>query len=86
VVTIRRLKNKSAEAVIEGFKDVHQSMFYDFKAITSDNGTEFAGHEEVAKITGADFYFAKPYSSSIVRHGYPFRSREGRKCRSSLVI
>ena len=63
VVTIRRLKSKSAEAVIEGFKDVHQSTFYDFKTITSDNGTEFAGHEEIAKITGADFYFAKPYSS-----------------------
>ena len=63
VVTIRRLKSKSAEAVIEGFKDVHQSTFYDFKTITSDNGTEFAGHEEIAQITGADFYFAKPYSS-----------------------
>ena len=31
--------------------------------ITADNGTEFAGHEEIAKITGADFYFAKLYSS-----------------------
>ena len=63
VVTIRRIKSKSAEAVIEGFKDVHQSTFYDFKTITADNGTEFAGHQEVAKITNADFYFAKPYSS-----------------------
>jgi len=62
VVTIRRLKSKSAEAVIEGFKDVHQSTFYEFKTITADNGTEFAGHEEVAKITNADVYFAKPYS------------------------
>ncbi|MFA0057695.1 IS30 family transposase [Vibrio echinoideorum] len=63
VVTIRRIKSKSAEAVIEGFKDVHQSTFYEFKTITADNGTEFAGHQEVAKITNADFYFAKPYSS-----------------------
>ena len=63
VVTIRRLKSKSAEAVIEGFKNVHQSTFYEFKTITADNGTEFAGHEEITKITGADFYFAKPYSS-----------------------
>nr|AKN36505.1 Mobile element protein [Vibrio tasmaniensis] len=63
VVTIRRIKSKSAEAVIEGFKDVHQSTFYEFKTITADNGTEFAGHQEVAKITEADFYFAKPYSS-----------------------
>ena len=63
VVTIRRIKNKSAEAVIEGFKDVHRSTFYEFKTITADNGTEFAGHQEVAAITNADFYFAKPYSS-----------------------
>lgn len=63
VVTIRRIKSKSAEAVIEGFKDVHQSTFYEFKTITADNGTEFAGHQEVAAITKADFYFAKPYSS-----------------------
>ncbi|MBU2897298.1 IS30 family transposase [Vibrio hepatarius] len=63
VVTIRRLKSKSADAVIEGFKEVHGSTFYEFKTITADNGTEFAGHEEIVKITGADFYFAKPYSS-----------------------
>ncbi|MEZ9362937.1 IS30 family transposase [Vibrio cyclitrophicus] len=63
VVTIRRIKSKPAEVVIEGFKDVHQSTFYEFKTITADNGTEFAGHQEVAAITKADFYFAKPYSS-----------------------
>ena len=63
VVTIRRLKSKSAEAVIEGFQDVHDSTFYEFKTITADNGTEFAGHEKISQLTGADFYFAKPYSS-----------------------
>jgi IS30 family transposase len=31
--------------------------------ITSDNGREFAGHEEIAKRLKADFYFAHPYSS-----------------------
>ncbi len=30
----------------------------------SDNDTEFAGHEEVAKIINADFYFCRPYWSS----------------------
>jgi transposase, IS30 family len=29
--------------------------------ITSDNGKEFAGHEEIAAALGIDFYFAKPY-------------------------
>ncbi|QNR81923.1 IS30 family transposase (plasmid) [Piscirickettsia salmonis] len=31
--------------------------------MTSDNGTEFAGHEAISKITEADFYFARPYRS-----------------------
>ena len=31
--------------------------------LTSDNGKEFSGHEEIAKALGASFYFAKPYHS-----------------------
>jgi transposase, IS30 family len=31
--------------------------------MTADNGKEFAGHEEIAAILGAGFYFAKPYHS-----------------------
>jgi len=31
--------------------------------ITSDNGTEFAQHQSIAKKLDADFYFAHPYSS-----------------------
>ncbi|QKG78894.1 IS30 family transposase [Tenuifilum thalassicum] len=33
------------------------------KSITSDNGSEFARHEKIAKKLQADFYFAHPYSS-----------------------
>ncbi len=32
------------------------------KTITSDNGKEFAKHQEIAKKLNADFYFAEPYS------------------------
>ena len=31
--------------------------------ITSDNGSEFAAHETIAKKLNAGFYFAHPYSS-----------------------
>lgn len=31
--------------------------------VTSDNGREFAGHEEIAAALEADFYFAHPYAS-----------------------
>ena len=31
--------------------------------LTSDNGKEFACHEEIADILQADFFFARPYHS-----------------------
>jgi IS30 family transposase len=31
--------------------------------ITSDNGSEFALHEQISKVLTADFYFARPYAS-----------------------
>ncbi len=31
--------------------------------ITSDNGSEFAGHQQIAKKLEAQFFFAHPYSS-----------------------
>ena len=31
--------------------------------ITSDNGTEFARHQQIAKKLNAEFFFAHPYSS-----------------------
>ena len=33
------------------------------KSITSDNGTEFANHEEISRKLKTYFYFAHPYSS-----------------------
>lgn len=33
------------------------------QTITSDNGKEFADHQAIAHATGADFFFADPYSS-----------------------
>lgn len=33
------------------------------RTITTDNGTEFADHETIAKELGANIYFAHPYSS-----------------------
>jgi transposase, IS30 family len=62
-VVIRKLPNKCAETVTKAFKEIVSSTFYVFKTITSDNGTEFAGHKDIAQITRADFYFANPYSS-----------------------
>ena len=61
---IRKMPNKLADTVVTTFRDVVNSTFYNFKTITADNGGEFSGHEEIARITGADVYFARPYRSS----------------------
>ena len=42
--------------LLEPFKQITHT-------ITSDNGKEFAKHQEIAKILEADFYFANPYHS-----------------------
>ncbi len=60
---IRKMPNKQAETVIKTFANVVNSTFFEFKTITSDNGTEFSGHEAISQITGGDFYFARPYRS-----------------------
>jgi len=33
------------------------------ETVTADNGTEFHGYEQVERLTGAAFYFARPYHS-----------------------
>ena len=53
-------------------------------SLTLDNGKEFARHEEFAKITGMDVFFANPYHSwergtnentnGLIRRRYPKRS------------
>jgi IS30 family transposase len=54
------------------------------KTVTSDNGREFAHHQQIARQLGADFYFAHPYSSwergvnentnGLVRQYFPKKS------------
>ncbi len=60
---IRKVERKTALAVSQamiGLLQPHQKKVH---TITSDNGKEFAGHEEIASRLKADFYFAHPYSS-----------------------
>lgn len=61
---MQKLKQgKNAEALA----DVVIRMLIPYKAhihtITSDNGTEFAEHEKIAKALNANIYFTHPYSS-----------------------
>ncbi len=47
------------EAMVEALKPYLEHVH----TITSDNGKEFAQHQEIAQELNADFYFAHPYSS-----------------------
>ena len=60
---IKKVDSKKADVVTQALID----MLYPIKAIThtitSDNGKEFAYHEEVSKALDTKFYFANPYHS-----------------------
>jgi IS30 family transposase len=64
MIMIRKLKNGKnafclANTVIEMLLPYKNSV----KSITSDNGSEFAWHEKIAKKLQTQFFFAHPYSS-----------------------
>jgi transposase, IS30 family len=56
---IKKTARSVAAATIESLKFYLGSVL----TITSDNGCEFAYHEEISKELNTDFYFAHPYSS-----------------------
>ncbi len=60
---IRKVERKTAQAVSQAMIELLKPHRKKVHTITSDNGKEFAGHEEIADKLKADFYFAHPYSS-----------------------
>ena len=60
---IRKIPNKTAEAVEQAMNDSYNNTVLPFLTVTYDNGTEFANHENIANNLGCDIYFARPYKS-----------------------
>jgi len=60
---IHKVERKTALAVSQAMIELLKPHQKKVHTITSDNGREFAGHEEIANKLKADFYFAHPYSS-----------------------
>lgn len=61
-VLLAKLPDRSSEEVINaaiGLLGEHEDKVL---TITSDNGKEFCGHSEIARVLDAKFYFAHPYS------------------------
>jgi IS30 family transposase len=55
----RKSAQEVKEALIERLEPVKEFVL----ALTSDNGKEFAKHQEISELLKAEFYFAKPYHS-----------------------
>ncbi|MBA3661961.1 MAG: IS30 family transposase [Gammaproteobacteria bacterium] len=60
---LRKLKQKTSEMTKAAITDALAEYKKYVHTITSDNGCEFAKHEEVSMELNADFFFAHPYSS-----------------------
>lgn len=60
---IQRVTQKTAYQVKEAIINLLSPIKPLIKTITSDNGSEFAMHESIAKALNCKYYFAHPYSS-----------------------
>lgn len=59
----KQVNKKSADAVAKAVIKLLTPFMRVVKSITSDNGKEFARHEEISEKLGCQFYFANPYHS-----------------------
>ena len=82
---IERTSTKEAWEVTEGICKLFAGIAPEARlSLTLDNGKEFAHHEEMAKKTGMEVYFARPYHSwergtnentnGLIRRIYPKKS------------
>ena len=82
LVRLAKVSHNTAELVAEALTT--QLAPLTAKTITSDNGREFAHHQQIARSLAADFFFAHPYASwerglnentnGLVRQYFPKKS------------
>jgi IS30 family transposase len=63
LVLIGKLADRTAEGLSRRAVSLMRRPGASFETVTADNGTEFHSYERVERLTGADFYFARPYHS-----------------------
>jgi IS30 family transposase len=63
MLKMKLVKTKEAKVVKEAVIELLEDWKPFIHTITSDNGKEFAAHEQIAEALNVDFYFAKPYHS-----------------------
>src|SRR5271156_4848105 len=55
--------NKTSDVVTSAITSALEPLKPFVLTMTADNGKEFAGHQELKQVLGAQVYFAKPYHS-----------------------
>lgn len=60
---IRKVERKTSQQVSLAVMELLRPVKHRVHTITGDNGKEFSGHQEIAKLLDTDFYFAHPYAS-----------------------
>jgi IS30 family transposase len=60
---LRKVEQRTADQVRNAVIDMLKPVSDRLHTLTSDNGKEFAEHEEIAKELKADFFFAHPYAA-----------------------
>src|SRR5205085_2547795 len=60
---LKKVERNTAEAIEQAVEELLQPLVEKCHTITSDNGREFANHQEIASTLRAAFYFAHPYSA-----------------------
>mgnify|MGYP006089425455 CR=1 FL=1 len=63
VLKMTKVKSKEADVVSLAMNSLLENWKPYLHTITSDNGKEFACHQEVAQAIEIDYYFARPYHS-----------------------
>ena len=63
LVLIGKLADRTAESLSRRAVSLMRGHGGRFETVTADNGTEFHGYERIERLTGAAFYFARPYHS-----------------------
>ena len=92
---IYKVERKTSDLVKEAMGKLLLPLKEIVHTITSDNGKEFAMHEETANILKTDFYFAHPYASyerglnentnGLIRQYFP-KDRDFRSIKDEEII
>jgi IS30 family transposase len=63
LVLIGKFKDRTARSLSRRATSLMRRHAGRFETVTTDNGTEFHDYQRIERLTGAAFYFARPYHS-----------------------